>query len=129
MSRLPLPGGDDNTWGDVLNDFLSVAHNSDGTLKAVSGSGAVRSISSVSTATVAAAATGTDYVYLVSGTTTLTLPTAVGNTNRYTAINSGSNTVTVNTTGGQTITGSASITIKPNDSYDFISNNTNWFAC
>lgn len=33
MSRLPTPGGDNGTWGDVLNDFLSVAHNSDGSLK------------------------------------------------------------------------------------------------
>lgn len=34
MSRLPTPGADDNTWGDVLNDFLRVEHNADGTLKA-----------------------------------------------------------------------------------------------
>lgn len=34
MTRLPNPGGDDNTWGSILNDFLSVEHNADGTLKA-----------------------------------------------------------------------------------------------
>src|SRR5581483_4545691 len=33
MSRLPTVGGDDNTWGNVLNDFLSVEHNSDGSQK------------------------------------------------------------------------------------------------
>lgn len=33
MSRLPTPGSDAGTWGDVLNDFLVQAHNSDGTLK------------------------------------------------------------------------------------------------
>lgn len=33
MARLPTPGGDENTWGDVLNDFLQVSHNADGTLK------------------------------------------------------------------------------------------------
>ncbi len=33
MARLPTPGGDDGNWGDILNDFLSVAHNSDGTLQ------------------------------------------------------------------------------------------------
>lgn len=32
MSRLPVPGSDDNTWGNVLNDFLLVAHDTDGTL-------------------------------------------------------------------------------------------------
>jgi|GEM_PF-1410617 len=30
MARLPQPGGDENTWGQVLNDFLAVAHTSDG---------------------------------------------------------------------------------------------------
>ncbi|HUC87789.1 MAG TPA: hypothetical protein VMR95_01410 [Candidatus Binatia bacterium] len=30
--RLPVPGGDDGTWGNVLNGFLGVSLNSDGTL-------------------------------------------------------------------------------------------------
>ena len=34
MARLPVPGSDNGTWGNVLNDFLEVEHNSDGTLKA-----------------------------------------------------------------------------------------------
>lgn len=33
MARLPTPGGDSGQWGQVLNDFLSVAHSSDGSLK------------------------------------------------------------------------------------------------
>lgn len=33
MARLPQPGGDEGNWGDILNDFLSQAHNDDGTLK------------------------------------------------------------------------------------------------
>lgn len=33
MTRLPTPGGDDGAWGSILNDFLSVEHNPDGTLK------------------------------------------------------------------------------------------------
>jgi hypothetical protein len=36
MARLPTPGSDAGTWGDVLNEFLSVAHNSDGTIAASS---------------------------------------------------------------------------------------------
>jgi len=32
MSRLPTVGGDTDAWGTVLNDFLAVAHNADGTL-------------------------------------------------------------------------------------------------
>lgn len=33
MSRLPIPGDDINTWGDILNDFLLVSHNKDATLQ------------------------------------------------------------------------------------------------
>ncbi|QQS19263.1 hypothetical protein IPL68_03430 [Candidatus Saccharibacteria bacterium] len=32
-SRLPTPGGDDGTWGAILNDYLAQAHKTDGTLK------------------------------------------------------------------------------------------------
>lgn len=35
MARLPQPGGDRGTWGDILNDFLSQAHNADGTIKSM----------------------------------------------------------------------------------------------
>jgi parallel beta-helix repeat protein len=34
MVRLPTPGSDTNQWGDILNEFLRVEHNSDGSLKA-----------------------------------------------------------------------------------------------
>ncbi|MBP7807392.1 hypothetical protein KA047_02755 [Candidatus Saccharibacteria bacterium] len=33
MARLPVPGSDDGTWGDVLNEYLAVEHNADGSLK------------------------------------------------------------------------------------------------
>lgn len=33
MSRLPIPGSDNDVWGNILNDFLSIEHNADGTLK------------------------------------------------------------------------------------------------
>ncbi|HEV2412231.1 MAG TPA: hypothetical protein VGS28_00290 [Candidatus Saccharimonadales bacterium] len=33
MARLPTPGGDSGTWGTVLNDFLEVSLNSDGTIQ------------------------------------------------------------------------------------------------
>lgn len=38
MVRLPTPGSDAGTWGDLLNDFLTVEHESDGTLRTGSGS-------------------------------------------------------------------------------------------
>ncbi|MCA9332036.1 hypothetical protein KC968_03800 [Candidatus Saccharibacteria bacterium] len=33
MARLPVPGQDDGTWGDLLNEYLAVSHDSDGSLK------------------------------------------------------------------------------------------------
>lgn len=33
MARLPVPGDDSGTWGELLNDFLSVEHAVNGTLK------------------------------------------------------------------------------------------------
>lgn len=33
MPRLPTPGLDSGVWGDILNEFLRVEHNDDGTLK------------------------------------------------------------------------------------------------
>jgi hypothetical protein len=33
MSRLPTPGSDSGSWGAILNDFLEVEHNTNGTLK------------------------------------------------------------------------------------------------
>jgi hypothetical protein len=36
MTRLPVPGSDSGQWGDILNNYLSQSHNSDGSLKAIS---------------------------------------------------------------------------------------------
>lgn len=33
MARLPKPGGDNGSWGQILNDYLSVEHKDDGSLK------------------------------------------------------------------------------------------------
>jgi hypothetical protein len=48
--RLPTPGGDDGTWGNILNGFLEVSHNSDGTLapSALTTAGAVTTVNSKS---------------------------------------------------------------------------------
>jgi hypothetical protein len=48
VTRLPTPGGDDGAWGDILNAYLEVAHNPDGTLipGAVSAAGAYNKPSS-----------------------------------------------------------------------------------
>ena len=86
-----------------------------------------RSILSVSTPTTAGSTAGTDYIYLVSGTTTITLPTAVGNSNRYTIKRTGTGVVTINTTSAQTIDGSASASLNVRyQSIDVISDGSNW---
>ena len=36
MPRLPNPGADSDAWGDLLNQFLQVAHRQDGSLKSTS---------------------------------------------------------------------------------------------
>lgn len=90
-------------------------------------SGISRSLNTISTNTTALASAATDYIYYVSGVTTLTLPTAVSNTNRYSVTNTGVSTVTVATTSAQTINGSTSATLPiPNMSLDFVSNGANW---
>lgn len=50
MARLPIPGGDTGNWGQILNDFLSQAHDSTGYIK----NGAV-SNASIATASISEA--------------------------------------------------------------------------
>jgi hypothetical protein len=86
------------------------------------------SINIISTNTAAGSAASTDYVYLVSGTTTLTLPTAVGNTNLYSIKRVGTGVVSIATTSSQTIDGSSSpITINVQYvSITVVSDGANW---
>lgn len=46
MSRLPVPGSDKSVWGDILNDFLNVAHDAGGNVKiaALQSAGAITSV-------------------------------------------------------------------------------------
>lgn len=92
------------------------------------GSGITRSVNSISANTTAGAVALKDYVYICTGSTgyTLTLPTAVGNTNRYTVKNGSTANQTLATTSAQTVDGSASATLTPNTSLDLISDGTNW---
>jgi len=85
------------------------------------------SVNVVSTNTAAGSAASTDYVYLVSGTTTITLPAAAGNTNLYTIKRVGTGIISIATTAG-TIDGSASpITINVQYvSLTLVSDGTNW---
>ena len=91
-----------------------------------SGSGITRSITVTSGNVTAGDTADVDYVYLVSGAHTVTLPTAVSNTNRYTVKNNHSVNITIGTTSAQTIDGTTTISLAPEESVDIISTNTNW---
>jgi hypothetical protein len=87
--RLPTPGGDDGTWGDILNGFLGVSHNSDGTIapntisstQIQSGSIPSTKLDSTTQTTLAAATTAVQSINTItpsgSGAVTLTA-TSVG---------------------------------------------------
>lgn len=114
------------------NMTISYANNSttkkvNVTFASTGGGGSTRSINSVAVDTAAGAAAGTDYVYLVTGTTTITLPTAVGNTNLYTIKNVGTGVVTIATTAAQTIDAAVNITMPVQyTAVDLISDTANW---
>lgn len=90
------------------------------------GGGIHRSIVVTSGNFTAGAAASTDYIYLIAGAHTMTLPTAVGNTNRYTAKNNHSANITIAATASQTIDGTTTISISPLSSVDLISDNAGW---
>ncbi len=114
MARLPNPGADDNVWGNILNDFLSVGHNADGTLK---GNGAqALTATAVKTASYTAAAGDLVPVDATSGAITITLPTTPADMSRVLVkkIDTSTNNVTV-TRGGSDVFnktgGSVSLTL------------------
>lgn len=103
---------------DPANPIVSAAGGS--------GSGITRLVVVTSGDFTMGASPSIDYTYLVSGAHDGTLPTAIGNTNRYTVKNDHSGDITIDTVGGQTIDGDASIGIAPEDSVDVISDGNNW---
>ena len=77
--------------------------------------------------TALAAAANTNYVYLASAGVTLTLPTAVGNTNLYTIKNTDTTALSLATTASQTIDGNAApLSIGQLTSYTVASTGANW---
>ena len=94
-------------------------------IQTLSGGGITRTVVVTSGNVTAGAAANTDYVYLISAAHTVTLPTAVGNTNRYTLKNNHTSPVALAFTSGQTADGGG-ITLAPLSSVDLISTNSNW---
>lgn len=93
------------------------------------GSGITRSVTVTSGSYTAGSTASTDYIYLVAGAHNATLPTASGNSNRYTFKNNHSASVTVTRAGADTVEGATSISVSPGNSVDLISNGTSaWYV-
>lgn len=114
------------TTGQVLAKTSSTDYDTQWVAQSGGGSGITRTVVVTSGTVTAGATASTDYTYLVAGAHTVTLPTAVGNTNRYTVKNDHSAAITIGTTSSQTIDGTTSIQISPEDSVDLISDGSNW---
>lgn len=120
MSRLPLPGADDDVWGQILNDFLAIGHNADGTLKNVvhaSGDESVGGAKTFTTSPKVPTPTGsTDaatkaYVDATAGLGSTGAPGATGATGPAGATGAG----TTGATGPQGATGSGGFPVGPLD--------------
>lgn len=121
------------TDGDILftNDITGTPDGTkflrDDFSWAVPPSSGSKSVNNISVNTNAGSTSGTDYYYLCDGTITLTLPTAIGNTSRYTIKNVGIGVITIDTTLSQLIDGWDQVTISfKNNSLDIISDGTNY---
>jgi len=137
-NRLPTVGSDNNTWGTVLNSYLSVAHNANGTANYINiltptttNGNSYSSPYTISTES----PVNINEIFLVnctSGNVTITLPDATSstfNTNLYSIkkTDSSSNHITINTTSSQTIDGSSSATISLQYlSIGLVSDGSNW---
>ena len=120
-----IPGNNVNftVTEDNVNKRVNLTISSSGS----GGGGITRFIQNVAVNTAAGSDPDTDYVYLVSGTTTITLPTAIGNENLYTVKNVGDGVVTVDTTGAETIDDGPDAVLEVKyTSVDLISNGSNW---
>jgi hypothetical protein len=164
MAQLPTVGGDNGTWGTILNDFLSVSLNPDGTLSGLkvdsagaemktnkgvpggyaslnnSGTIPVGQLPSAYLSNTAISVQSSDYsmsssnpgIVLAdasSSSLSITLPSATSNEYSYTVkkVDNSSNSVTINTTSGQTIDGGSDAALLVQyASVTLVSNGTEW---
>ncbi len=65
---LPTPGSDNGTWGTILNNFLLVSHNTDGTVKdgAAIKSSTVNQVVTLSQAAYDALTPSSDTLYIIT---------------------------------------------------------------
>jgi hypothetical protein len=122
-----VAGLDAERWAQVrpvIARYFEIADGKWATV-ATGGGGIARTIVTVSANQTAAAAASTDYVYILTGDYTLTLPTAASNTNRYTIKNRHTASVALAFNGGETADGGG-IILSTNSSVDLVSDGSNW---
>lgn len=134
MARLPTVGSDNGTWGDILNEFLSVEHGSSGThSKPLTGQLIMKATVVTSGATYAVDGT-TDQIIIVNKTsgsaTELTLPASptLGMVYRIKdgKGDSETNNITITPDSGN-IDGDSNLVINANyTSVDLVYNGTEW---
>lgn len=76
MARLPTVGGDQNDWGNILNEFLSVSHSSSGVIVS---SAQTYSPSGGGTATLDLSLSNQHYITLPAGNITISLSNTSSN--------------------------------------------------
>jgi hypothetical protein len=90
------------------------------------GSGITRTIVTTSGSATLPSDASTDYAVFIVGAHNQTMPTAVGNTNKYDIKNNHIANVTILTTSSQTIDGTTTISLSPQSAVTLISNGSNW---
>lgn len=92
------------------------------------GGGITREVYSIAVNDTALDTANTDFTYFVSGGATLTMPTAVGNTNEYNIKNTSAGNITINFTGLETGEGQTSLIVPAYNSVTLHSDNSNWWV-
>lgn len=99
MSRLPTVGGDSGSWGDVLNDYLAVGHDTSG--HNIGGKISERTVSS--SFTLATTDEGTRIVATASITITVPSVGTLGNGFECEVVNDSGSTVTIDGPGATNV--------------------------
>lgn len=94
MARLPTVGSDNGNWGDVLNEFLEVGHNSDGTLKNTNKLDKVATIIQLSSSYQIQSSDETKIIEC-NGTFTVTFPNGLPQGFQVVLVNVGTGTITL----------------------------------
>ncbi len=112
---------------DTINDFASKTQGQINALSLAAG-GINRTVVTTASNVTAGSTAKTDYVYFLTGSNTLTLPTAVGNINKYLIIRQSGSVVSIASTSSQTFNGVAGpINLNVDKiQIELISDDSNW---